>query len=96
MLGAIISMLVRLYVQTIPTEKQSMDRPLLTARGLEQAMLDVINWAAEYPDISELARLSGLSRPTIYKTREELWDPPMSTLVILAKTRADISGASQG
>ncbi len=66
---------------------------MLTSKGLEGAILDVLNWTAQpHLDRSEVARVSGLSRPTIYKAQLDDWDPPISTVIALAIAREKISG----
>ena len=65
---------------------------MLTAKGLEGAILDVLNWAGHtYENKTRIADVSGLSRPTIYKAASADWDPPISTIVALARAREILS-----
>ncbi|MGI9451967.1 MAG: hypothetical protein ACR2QH_15195 [Geminicoccaceae bacterium] len=68
---------------------------MLTADELEKALLDVINWAAgEGVNKTEIANVSGLTRPTVYKASEPGWDPSISTIMRLAIARETIHNRS--
>ncbi len=60
---------------------------MVRAETLEKAILDVINWAAKYPNRSELGRETGVSRQALTEAAKPNWDPHISTIVALAKAR---------